>query len=144
MPKPRKPRPPCRCCGKPVKRASNTYCDNKCQKDFEYQEFIRRWKEGEVSGNTRAGQEGLSRHIRRYLVELHGEACQKCGWSERHPVTGLVPLTIDHKDGDWRNSVPENLRLLCPNCHALTPTYGKLNHGNGRVNRRQERQIKRV
>jgi 5-methylcytosine-specific restriction endonuclease McrA len=34
-----------------------------------------------------------------------------------------IPLELDHIDGDRRNNRDENLRLLCPNCHALTPTY---------------------
>ena len=46
--------------------------------------------------------------------------------------TGLVPLVADHIDGNWRNNVENNLRLLCPNCDSLTPTYAGSNRGNGR------------
>jgi hypothetical protein len=73
----------------------------------------------------------LSRYLRRYLLATQGR-CAHCGWAERHPVTGKLPLHVDHVDGDFRNNRPENLRLLCPNCHALTPTYGALNRGRGR------------
>lgn len=38
-------------------------------------------------------------------------------------LTGLIPLELDHVDGDTENNCLENLTLLCPNCHALTPTY---------------------
>jgi HNH endonuclease len=55
-----------------------------------------------------------------------------CGWAERNPVTEKIPLHIDHIDGDWRNNRPDNLRLLCPNHHALTSSYGALNRGKGR------------
>ena len=36
------------------------------------------------------------------------------------------PLTIqlDHFNGDPTDNRPENLRMLCPNCHTQTPTYG--------------------
>lgn len=36
------------------------------------------------------------------------------------------PLTlhIDHIDGDFLNNLEENLRFLCPNCHAQTATFG--------------------
>lgn len=34
-----------------------------------------------------------------------------------------IPLELDHIDGDNSNNNFSNLRLLCPNCHALTPTY---------------------
>ncbi len=31
---------------------------------------------------------------------------------------------LDHVDGDNTNNVRANLRLLCPNCHSQTDTYG--------------------
>jgi len=36
---------------------------------------------------------------------------------------GPIPLELDHIDGCRSNNQLQNLRLLCPNCHALTPTY---------------------
>ena len=35
----------------------------------------------------------------------------------------LIPLELDHIDGNNSNNSFNNLRLLCPNCHALTSTY---------------------
>jgi hypothetical protein len=72
------------------------------------------------------------RFPRRYLVEKFGEQCSRCGWNERHPRTGRIPLEVEHIDGDWRNNTPANLTLLCPNCHSLTPTFRALNRGRGR------------
>jgi 5-methylcytosine-specific restriction endonuclease McrA len=34
-----------------------------------------------------------------------------------------MPLELDHINGDNANNSLDNLRLLCPNCHAQTPTY---------------------
>lgn len=34
-----------------------------------------------------------------------------------------IPLEIHHEDGDSSNNELVNLRLLCPNCHALTDNY---------------------
>jgi 5-methylcytosine-specific restriction endonuclease McrA len=53
-----------------------------------------------------------------------------------------VPLTVNHKDGDSENHRPDNLELLCPGCHSLTPNFGKLNLGRGRRQRRERLQLK--
>ncbi len=51
-----------------------------------------------------------------------------------------MPVEVEHIDGDWRNNRLENLILLCPNCHALTPTFRGLNRGKGRAHRRGGRE----
>jgi 5-methylcytosine-specific restriction endonuclease McrA len=75
--------------------------------------------------------------IRKYLFEEAKYKCTECGWCKKNPSTGKVPLTIDHIDGNSSNHKRENLKVLCPNCHSLTPTYGALNKGNGRKTRRR-------
>jgi 5-methylcytosine-specific restriction endonuclease McrA len=68
----------------------------------------------------------------------------RCGWDEIHPITNKVPIQLDHIDGNSENNSLQNLRLLCPNCHSLTPTFGILNKGNGREWRRLKRKNKTV
>jgi hypothetical protein len=67
--------------------------------------------------------------LRRRLVEegVKPHACEECRSSEWHGTP--IPLELDHVDGDRTNNRLENLRLLCPNCHALTPTYRGRNIG---------------
>lgn len=108
--------------------ARGLYCSQKCQKLYEYKQYIDRWKAGLVSG--RSGVKNVSRHIRRYILEKFGHACCECGWDKRHPADGKSPLEVDHVDGDWMNTTESNLRLLCPNCHSLTLTYKNRNKGN--------------
>jgi hypothetical protein len=50
------------------------------------------------------------------------EICRRCGLEARWRGQRLT-LEVDHIDGDFRNNRLENLRFLCPNCHAITNTY---------------------
>jgi hypothetical protein len=129
MGKPRKNRHLCPICKTEVQNLRSTYCSNTCQMEARYQAYIERWLAGKEEGNR--GGCCVSSAVRRYLFRKYNDACQRCGWSVIHPVTGKVPLTINHKDGNWRNSGPDNVELLCPNCHSLTPNFGSLNRGGG-------------
>ena len=80
------------------------------------------------------------RIIKKYLIWKFGEQCSRCGWAERHPKTGKVPVEVEHIDGNFANNVLTNLVLLCPNCHSLTDTYRGLNRGKGRAERLGGRQ----
>lgn len=110
------------------------YCSNQCQFDHKHALYIERWLNGEETGNK--GTQKLvvvSRHVKRWLRETRGNRCQKCRWCEINPVTQKVPVEADHIDGNAQNTTPENLQLICPNCHSLTPTFRALNTGNGRM-----------
>lgn len=130
---PKKPRKKCLNCGKEVRRVKYKYCSISCQIEYQYQVYIQKWKTGEVTGLQGLGI--VSGHIKRYLRRKFNNKCCLCGWSQINLKTRTVPLVADHIDGNWRNNVETNLRLLCPNCDSLTPTYAGLNRGNGRKNR---------
>lgn len=111
--------------------STHKYCNNTCRHAYTNRIYIERWLEGLETG--RSGKTGaLVSIVKRWLIETRGECCERCGWNERHPTTGRVPIQVDHVDGNWLDCSPSNLCLLCPNCHSLTLTYGALNKGNGR------------
>lgn len=51
--------------------------------------------------------------------------CNKCNGAEW--LGQPMPLELEHRDGNSTNNALENLELLCPNCHAQTPTYRSRN-----------------
>lgn len=109
-----------------------TYCSNKCQLLRKRRIWVNAWKKGEESGSIGITAKNISGHLKHYLHDKFGHKCSVCGWNKKHPITGKVPLEIEHMDGDSENNTENNLQLLCPNCHALTPFYKNLNRGKGR------------
>lgn len=124
--------PTCKYCHKILGRIGKTYCSPKCKHDEEYRVYIAKWLSGQETGSIKDNAMSLSRFVRRYIRERDKNQCVLCGWDKINPITNKSPLHIDHIDGDYKNNQDNNLRLLCPNCHSLTSTYGSLNIGNGR------------
>jgi hypothetical protein len=104
------------------------YCSIKCQQNIKKDKNFEDIRNGEDRGRIVS---------KKFLIELYGEKCMKCGWCERNPITNKVPIELEHKDGNSTNNTLENIELLCPNCHSLTSTYKALNKGNGRYKRRE-------
>lgn len=65
-------------------------------------------------------------------------SCTSCGFNKLRD-DGSSILQIDHIDGNHLNNDIDNLRVLCPNCHAMTPTYGPRNKKKGRLRLLRER-----
>lgn len=126
-------------CGFPTHAVGKKYCSVKCQRKFQYKEYIVSWLAGDADGKR--GLEEVSSKIRRYLFEKNNNKCEKCGWNKVHPITRKVPLTINHIDGDCHNNKPSNLELICWCCHSLTPNFGGLNKGSGRKTRREKKKF---
>lgn len=56
------------------------------------------------------------------LILERGHKCERC--ERTHWVSGkLIPLELEHVDGNNKNNIEENLKLLCSNCHSQTKTW---------------------
>jgi Zn finger protein HypA/HybF involved in hydrogenase expression len=75
-----------------------------------------------------------SNKLRKRLIAegLKEHRCECCKLNEW--LGEPIPLELDHIDGDHYNNMLENLKVLCPNCHAKTPTY----RGKNKRNRNSE------
>jgi len=102
------------------------YCSNACQKIFQFvTKTLQKFYKGDLHNR---------RTLITVLTHLFGYRCVICGNDGIH--SGLpLSLQLDHIDGNSDNDMPENVRLLCPNCHSQTPTFTAKNKGNGRRKR---------
>lgn len=116
----------CKNCNNKLNKSIKKYCNNKCQGEFKRSELFKLINDG----NNKTTEISAKMH-KMYLIEKHGNKCMDCGWCKIHPITNNVPIQLEHIDGNSDNNCLDNLKLLCPNCHSLTITYGSLNK-NGR------------
>lgn len=109
------------------------YCSSKCQQKHAKSIKIEQWLNGEITGMKKGAR--LISTVRNHILEKANHKCEVCGWDKINPITGRSPLEINHIDGNATNCRPENLQVICPNCHSLTPTWKALNKGNGNKER---------
>lgn len=63
----------------------------------------------------------------RLIVEGYKKnECERCHTIEWQGE--VLVLELDHKNGNNKDNRLENLQILCPNCHSLTPTFRGRNH----------------
>lgn len=112
-------------CGKP-KSTQNLYCDE-CAGNHVYRKV------------TRLEDAKEDRVRKRILIEMRGRRCESCGLSEW--LGDPIAIALHHVDGDSDNNTPENLLLVCPNCHANI--HQKMGTTRGKGGKRQQMRRKR-
>jgi len=133
----------CRQCSGPIpylKRFSNAFCSSSCAATFNNKLHPKRVKlpkppKSDISlEKFLLGQLITRQSIRKILIRTRGNQCALCSlpgiWQDE-PIT----LITDHIDGNAGNHLPNNVRLLCPNCDSQTPTFSGRNKGHGRKSR---------
>lgn len=69
-----------------------------------------------------------SKSLKKRLIKegLKENKCEICGCSG---IWNNLPITLqlDHVNGNHCDNRLENLRILCPNCHSQTKTWGMKN-----------------
>ena len=123
----------CKNCEKGIPNR-NVYCNNACQQEYQNKTMIERWLNGE--NFLRSDGLLIPKWIRDYLLTESDYKCSECGWCKVNQFTNKVPLEIDHIDGDAKNNLKENLKVVCPNCHSLTETF---RNAGGRTSSRTNR-----
>lgn len=88
------------------------------------------WNKGKTLGPKRNIEDYLSNKVSIQPYKLKNillrykylsPICSSCALTMWLGKT--IPLELHHKDGNPHNNALENLCLVCPNCHALTPNY---------------------
>jgi 5-methylcytosine-specific restriction endonuclease McrA len=136
----------CKFCLTPLsyEKKKLTYCNHSCAASFNNLGVCRtisKIKENKVVKNKeyyrnkfRLGEVLDPATVRKYIKEIYSSCC-KCNISEWNGIA--LTLEIHHKDGNSSNNKPDNLEILCPNCHTQTDNHRSKNIGNGRFYRRQ-------
>lgn len=110
----------------------NLFCSVKCQQEKKTKDIIQNWLSG---GDKSIWKFSIPAWAKKYLIEQRGYKCEICGITEHNNLP--LTLQVDHKNGNAANNSPENLQLICPNCHSQTESYAGANRGKGRTTRKK-------
>lgn len=112
----------CKQCGTTAKwgpSKKNIYCSVQCQNDYQTKELLDRWLEGNYT--NKFGK--FPQFAKDYIFEQQGHKCGICGIKDWNGQP--IVFQADHIDGNPDNLKPDNIQVICPNCHSQTDTWGK-------------------
>lgn len=120
----------CHWCNSPLlKKTSKKYCDIHCQVKYLYMNnFLDWYLELSNSFDNNA--------LRKHLETRYGHECSNCKITNWRGFD--IVFDVDHINGDSNNNGPDNVRLLCQNCHSQTENFSYKNKGQGRYSLKKE------
>ena len=122
----------CEYCGSVFKSKDRNrrFCSTKCNRDNNAKQKAAKTIEKWLSGDLKVKScNKIPESVRRFLFQKTDYKCEECGFEGYNKLTNNTILQIHHVDGNCENNKPENLKVLCPNCHAMTENYMALNKG---------------
>ena len=125
---------PCSHCG--IQTRNEYFCSHKCRAAVIHKPKTATPRLSRLEKRTldyQTGQVTYRATLRKIIAKERGYKCSVCEISEWQGQT--ITLVVDHVDGNAGNNMPDNLRLICPNCNSQTDTFGGRNKGNGRKTR---------
>jgi 5-methylcytosine-specific restriction endonuclease McrA len=112
----------CKFCGNKINK-KNMFCNIECEMNWKFENITyKRFLNGEIH---------TPRTLMSVLSKKIGYKCQTCG-NDGNWMYKKLSLQIHHIDGDSLNNKPDNLTILCPNCHTQTDSWGIKNEKIGR------------
>jgi len=100
----------CAVCPNEVKASGRRCCSRECSTEYGRQQLL-----GKDFDDL-----GLYSKKTRVILE-QGYKCNRCGISDW--LGAPLTLELEHIDGNHHNNDRTNLEVLCPNCHAQTPSW---------------------
>lgn len=124
----------CRNCGLLLDKkpsAKRKFCSRECAASYHRASSIPK-----ADGNIVEAKHHTLLWQRRFARERYGNKCSRCGY-DRCPAI----LQVHHKDRVLTNHDPENIDLMCPNCHEeehFANKTGRFNNHDRRKKRPED------
>lgn len=113
-----------------IGKNSTKYCSPICMNKDHYCDSFLSWY---INKENKIG----NRRLRQFLETIYGHVCSNCGITEWNGKS--IVFDVEHKNGISNHNYPENVCLLCQNCHSQTETYGNSKTGTGRFSLRNKK-----